>query len=82
MIYIHISYLITYLINKQQKFYSLPKGGGGGGGGEHVCFYASEYIKTTRDKIKTNQMDLTKTRNKQKMQIILYFIYKVQNRRM
>ncbi len=35
---------------------------GGGGGGVvdeiHACFYTSEYIKTTRDKIKTNQMDL------------------------
>ena len=29
-----------------------------GVGGKHACFYTSEYIKTTRDKIKTNQMDL------------------------
>ena len=36
----------------------------GGGQGKHACFYTSEYIKTTRDKIKTNQMDLIKTRNK------------------
>ncbi len=28
-----------------------------GGRGKHACFYISEYIKTTRDKIKTNQMD-------------------------
>ncbi len=35
-----------------------------GGRGKHACFYISEYIKTTRDKIKTNQMDLIKTRNK------------------
>ncbi len=35
-----------------------------GGRGKHECFYTSEYIKTTRDKIKTNQMDLIKTRNK------------------
>ncbi len=35
-----------------------------GGRGKHVCFYTSEYTKTTRDKIKTNQMDLIKTRNK------------------
>ncbi len=35
-----------------------------GGRGKHTCFYTSEYIKTTRDKIKTNQMDLIKTRNK------------------
>ena len=35
-----------------------------GGRGKHACFYTSEYIKTTRDKIKTNQMDLIKTRNK------------------
>ena len=51
-----------------------------GGRGKHACFYTSEYIKTTRDKIKTNQMDLIKTRNI-KMQIILYFIYRVKNRR-
>ena len=31
---------------------------------KHACFYRSEYIKITRDKIKTNQMDLIKTRNK------------------
>ncbi len=37
---------------------------GRGGWGKHACFYTSEYIKTTRDKIKTNQMDLIKTRNK------------------
>ena len=37
-----------------------------GGRGKHACFYTSEYIKTTRDKIKTNQMDLIKTRNKYK----------------
>ena len=30
-------------------------GGGGGGRGKYACFYTSEYIKTTRDKIKTNQ---------------------------
>ena len=35
-----------------------------GGRGKHACFYTSEYIKTTRDKIKTNQMDLIKTTNK------------------
>ncbi len=37
-----------------------------GGRGKHACFYTSEYIKTTRDKIKINQMhmDLIKTRNK------------------
>ena len=35
-----------------------------GGRGKHACFYTSEYTKTTRDKIKTNQMDLIKTRNK------------------
>ena len=35
-----------------------------GGWGKHACFYTSEYIKTTRDKIKTNQMDLIKPRNK------------------
>ncbi len=34
------------------------------GRGKHACFYTSEYIKTTRDKIETNQMDLIKTRNK------------------
>ncbi len=40
----------------------------GGSRGKHACFCISEYIKppikTTRDKIKTNQMDLMKTRNK------------------
>ncbi len=35
-----------------------------GGRGKHACFYTMEYIKTTRDKIKTNQMDLIKTQNK------------------
>ena len=34
--------------------------------------YYTEYIKTTRDKMKTNQTDLLKTRNKQKMQITLH----------
>ncbi len=34
-----------------------------GGRGKHACFYTSEYIKTTRDKIKTNEMDLIKIRN-------------------
>ena len=29
-----------------------------GGRGKHTCFYTSEYSKTTRDKIKTNQMVL------------------------
>ena len=37
-----------------------------GGRGKHACFCTSEYIKTTRDKIKTNEMDLIKTRNKKK----------------
>ncbi len=31
-------------------------GGGEEGRGKHACFYTSEYIKTTRDKIK-NQLD-------------------------
>ena len=31
--------------------------------------YYTEYIKTTRDNMKTNEMNLLKTRNKQKMQI-------------
>ena len=35
-----------------------------GGRVKHTCFYTSEYIKTTCDKIKSNQMDLIKTRNK------------------
>ncbi len=35
-----------------------------GGWRKHTCFYTSEYIKTACDKIKTNQMDLIKTRNK------------------
>ncbi len=35
-------------------------GGGGGCQGKYACFYTSEYIKTTRDKIKNNQMDLIK----------------------
>ena len=38
-------------------------GGGGGGRGKHACFYAIDYTKTTPDKIKTNQIDLIKTRN-------------------
>ena len=29
-------------------------GGGGGGWGKHACFFTSEYIKTTRGKIKKN----------------------------
>ena len=36
-----------------------------GVGEKHVCFYTSECIKTTRDKISTNQMDLMIIRNKQ-----------------
>ena len=51
-----------------------------GFGEKHACFYTSEYIKITRDKIKTNQMDL-KRRSGQKMQIILYFICKVKKRK-
>ncbi len=35
-----------------------------GGRGKNACFYTNEYINTTRDKIKTNQMDLIKERNK------------------
>ena len=31
-----------------------------GGQGKHACFYTSEYIRTTHDKIKTNKMDLIK----------------------
>ena len=29
-------------------------GGGGGGRGKHACFYTSEYIKTTREKVKAD----------------------------
>ena len=44
-------------------------GGRGGGGGEkHACFY-----KTTREKIKTNQMDL-KRRNKQNANHTIFYI--------
>ena len=35
-----------------------------GGRGKHACFYTSEYIKTTRGKVKNNQMDLINTMNK------------------
>ena len=31
---------------------------------KHACFYTSEYIKATLDEMKTNQMDLIKTKNK------------------
>ena len=68
-----------YSVRREQKFYSLPisdknrfdvsskgpsSGISVGGRGKHACFYTRGYIKTTRDKIKTNQMDLIKTRNK------------------
>ena len=63
--------MFTYLIlqakkiNKQQRFYSLPKPYkqirrfeqspsseiSAGGRGKHACFYASKYLKTTRNKI-------------------------------
>ncbi len=57
-------------------------GGGGGGGGKHACFYTSEYIKTTRDKIKTKQMDLIKTRNINKnANHTIFYIQGYKNRR-
>ena len=34
-----------------------------------IRYIYTEYIKTTRDNMKTNQMNSLKTRNKQKMQI-------------
>ena len=56
----------THYLSDKNRFDSSSKGpssgisvGRGGGGGS-----TSEYIETTRDKIKTNQMDLIKTRNK------------------
>ena len=63
---------ITHYLGDKNRFdvsnkgpsWGISVGGGGGGRGKHACFYISEYIKTTRDKIKTNQMDLIKTRNK------------------
>ena len=76
---LHDTVGLNYAIRRQQKFYSLPisdtnrfyvssegpsSGISVGGRVKHACFYTSEYIKTTRDKIKTNQMDLIKTRNK------------------
>ncbi len=58
----------THYLGDKNRFDVLSKGPSSGisvgGWGKHACFYTSEYIKTTRDKIKTNQMDLMKTRNK------------------
>ncbi len=58
----------THYLGDKNRFDVSSKGPSSGisvgGRGKHACFYTSEYIKTTRDKIKTNQMDLIKTRNK------------------
>ncbi len=58
----------THYLNDTNRFDVSSKGPSSGisveGWGKHACFYTNEYIKTTRDKIKTNQMDLIKTRNK------------------
>ncbi len=58
----------THYLSDTNRFDVSSKGPSSGisvGGREkHACFYTSEYIKTTRDKIKTNQMDLIETRNK------------------
>ena len=58
----------THYLGDKNRFDVLSKGPSSGisvgGWGKHECFYTSEYIKTTRDKIETNQMDLIKTRNK------------------
>ncbi len=59
---------ITHYLGDKNRFDVSSEGPSSGisvgGRGKHACFYISEYIKTTRDKIKTNQMDLIKTRNK------------------
>ncbi len=59
---------ITHYLGDKNRFDVSSKGPSSGisvgGRGKYACFYISEYIKTTRDKIKTNQMDLIKTRNK------------------
>ncbi len=58
----------THYLGDKNRFDVSSKGPSSGisvgGRGKHACFYISEYIKTTRDKMKTNQMDLIKTRNK------------------
>ncbi len=58
----------THYLGDKNRFDVSSKGPSSGisvrGRGKHACFYISEYIKTTRDKIKTNQMGLIKTRNK------------------
>ncbi len=62
-----VKVLLNYLGDKNRFDVSSKGPSSGisvGGRGKHACFYISEYIKTTRDKIKTNQMDLIKTRNK------------------
>ncbi len=58
----------THYLGDKNRFDVSSKGPSSGisvgGRRKHACFYTSEYIKTTCDKIKTNQMDLIKTRNK------------------
>ena len=58
----------THYLGDKNRFNVSSKGPSSGisvgGRGKHECFYTSEYIKTTHDKIKTNQMDFIKTRNK------------------
>ena len=58
----------THYLGDKNRFDVSSKGPSSGisvgGRGKHACFYTSEYIKTARDKINTNQMDLIKTRNK------------------
>ena len=58
----------THYLSDKNRFDVSSKGPSSGisvgGRGKHACFYTSEYIKTTREKIKTNPMDLIKTRNK------------------
>ena len=65
---IHFCKGITHYLGDKNRFDVSSEGPSSGisvgGRGKHACFYISEYIKTTRDKIKTNQMDLIKTRNK------------------
>ncbi len=48
----------THYLNDTNRFDVSSKGPSSGisvgGRGKHACFYTGEYIKTTRDKIKTN----------------------------
>ncbi len=82
---------LQYSVNKQQKFYSLPKrykhpsskdpssGISVGGRVKHACFYTSEYFKTTRDKKKPIRRILSKRgiNKKCKSYYILYTRLKI-----